>query len=119
MKLIEAKPAFIYAIKGGDFYKVGYTGSMPSRIASLQNNCPLELSVAFFATTTAKAAPKAEHAAHCTLAEYLHRNEWFTSPLGVTRAAILAAISAIEAKLYPGINWFPHGRPIYDSPEMQ
>jgi hypothetical protein len=118
MKIIEAQPAFLYAVRGDNLHKVGYTKNMPRRFAALQNNCPMPLTVAFFATTTAKAAPKAEWIAHELLAEYYHRNEWFTAPLDVTRAAILTAIAEIEAKLYPNINWFPHGRPLYDAPNL-
>jgi hypothetical protein len=118
MKIIEAKQSLLYAIKGGALYKVGFTANLPARLAHLQGGSPVALTVAFFAATTAKAAPKAEHAAHMALDEFCDHDEWFRAPLDITRSAILAAIATTEARLYPGINWFPHGRPRYDSPVL-
>src|SRR5690242_1796260 len=114
MRVYEAKPAVLYAVKCGPFYKVGYAAEIWSRLQSMQSGNPLTLSVSLVVDTTAKAAPKAEYRAHQALARYRHRDEWFRAPLHVIRAAIVEAIEETEAKVHPDIRWFPKGRPIVD-----
>jgi hypothetical protein len=114
MRVYEAKPAVLYAIKCGPFYKVGYAAEIWSRLQTLQCGNPLILTISLVVDTTAKAAPKAEHRAHLALDRFRHRDEWFRAPLHVIRAAMVAACDAAEEKVHPQVRWFPRGRPVLD-----
>lgn len=115
MKIYEAKVAYLYVVKCGPFYKVGFSVDPVVRTANIQTNCPIRVKLVFCAETTKKAAPKAEYAAHLALEQYRHRDEWFRAPFPVIRAAILKAIEETEVRGHPNVTWYEPGqRPIMD-----
>lgn len=118
MKTFTAEPACLYAMKAGPFFKLGWTANLVARLQVAQVNCPLEVSVAFYICTTRRVAPKAEYLAKQRLAEFNHRAEWYKAKIWIIRAEVLRAIEETELRIYPGINWFENGRPVYDRAAM-
>ena len=120
MKSYKADPAVIYVTQCGDFslYKIGWSAKYSARLQGAQVDNPFALTPQFIVLTTKKAAPKAEWWAKERLVSYLHRGEWYTD-LDRMKEEILRAVTEIEAKLYPGIDWFGDERIAYDRQKLR
>jgi hypothetical protein len=74
------REVFIYAIRCGEFVKVGISADVNARMQAMLCDNPFRLKLVAKARCVAYLAGHAEHEAHKRLARYHHRREWFVCP---------------------------------------
>jgi len=82
------RTVYIYAIKCGEFVKVGIAADIEKRLVNLEANNPYPLKLIGWGACPARLASAAEHAAHTRLARYHHKGEWFRCSDIAARAAV-------------------------------
>ena len=94
----------IYAIGCGEFIKIGISGDVGSRLASLQTGSPHLLSVLHQEPIDPERAVTIERHAHWLLRQQHERGEWFRADVQSVRRAIAVGIAeAVEVKAPVGL----------------
>jgi hypothetical protein len=76
--LSSKRPSSVYAIKCGDFIKIGFGGRPRERLAAMSLTCPYPMELmASREYPDAKTAYVAEREVHLALASQRHWGEWF------------------------------------------
>jgi hypothetical protein len=87
---------FVYAIRCGEWIKVGVAANIEQRLGGMRVNCPYPLElVGSRRFDKASTALRVERALHLELAEQLHFGEWFR-PRPIDPVQALAAAYRLE-----------------------
>lgn len=81
---------FVYLIKCKQFYKIGYTHRLASRVYAMRVNNPFDVEVV--RVIESYAAKEIEEKLHIACAKYHHRGEWFK----LTPKAVQELISLMD-----------------------
>lgn len=97
--LSSKRPSSVYAIRCGEFIKIGFGESPRERLAAMRLTCPYPMElVASRQFPNAKSAYDAEGQIHIALASQRHWGEWFKmepmDPVGCLKAVHAAWASA-------------------------
>lgn len=94
IKLIDnpSGKSTIYAIRSGEYIKVGMTGSLERRLEDMRLFNPHPISVVLYRTVDAAYARMIEKRLHEMLREWHHSREWFTAPVEEIRKSVKLAI---------------------------
>jgi hypothetical protein len=85
---------FLYAIRCGEFIKVGVANNMSARVSAMQTGNPHSLEVIAALEFEAEGAARfAEKAAHHFMAQHVHRGEWFK----IEAAPVLELLHSLHA----------------------
>jgi hypothetical protein len=115
------KPTFLYAVRCGDFVKIGIAECTYERLAGLRVSCPYPMEVIVrrqYPTKTA--ARQAERLCHVALADQSHTGEWFrvtpVDPVEVVRARYAAdhPEAPIECDIDPRLPERPFAQLVED-----
>jgi len=93
----------LYALKVGDFVKIGVADDLKARIACIQTNCPLEVELLGYVN----AMQSVESAIHGLIASERARGEWFHF-----RGIVLVVVTAMQRKdhlMLEGLIGLPSG----------
>lgn len=104
-------------VSGTKFVKVGWSGGLLSRLASIQTGCPVPITdVSYVRTWTPESARSIEAAIHLLMAECRSQGEWFKFDLAderqrkIWRGAIPAVLNEAFGKGRWEIKTFNYSR---------
>lgn len=96
--LDRMEPTYVYVMVCGKWVKIGMASDINRRLATLQSNCPMPITVDMQKVFPSRLyAIMAEMEAHRLLAEYRIHGEWFTAKPHLARRVVRAVYAATDA----------------------